>query len=222
MIPGRANPSLPLDATQSCVRRWTRMDAWQRGLVLFACAAAGATGAQAQTTLSPSPAASPSRPLQFSFPKSAANKPPLQLAPGASWDRPALAPESHKPLGVAWSGSTQDWDISAAVTFVEETRLNAADFQTGGLFETEAAIVRRFGDFRVGAVGYSARSAGETVGRGPMLGQARWRGSAAGPVVGYDATIAGKPATMSLRWYREIGTPGENGDTVSAALAFRF
>lgn len=220
MTPGRAISSLSHHATLARAPRWTDMNAWQRGLVLFACVVSGATGAHAQTALSQA-SAPKARQLEFSFPSSTARKPPLQLAPGASWDQPALAPEQPQ-LGVAWTGSTEDWDISAAVTFVEESRLSASDFQTGGLFETEAAVVRRFGDFRVGAVGYSARSAGEGVGRGPRLGQSRWKGSAAGPVIGYDATVAGNPATVSLRWYREIGTPGENGDTVSAAVALKF
>lgn len=221
MTPGRAHSPLPLHATPTRVPRWRIMSAWHRGLVLFACVAVGGTAAHAQTALSQS-SGPKARPLEFSFPSSTSRKPPLQLAPGASWEAPALAPEGKPQLGVAWTGSSEDWDISAAVTFVEESRLNASDFQTGGLFETEAAVVRRIGDFRVGAVGYSARSAGEGVGRGPKLGQARWRGSAAGPVIGYDATVAGKPATVSLRWYREIGTPGENGDTVSAAVALKF
>ncbi len=162
-------------------------------------------------------------PLKLGFPGGDFAGQPRQLAPGASWEEPQLAPgDDHPRLGVRWTGSTKDWDVSAAAGFVEASRLNAADFQTGGLFETEAAVVRRVGAFRVGAVGYSARSAGENVGRGPKLGQSRWRGSAAGPVIGYDAVVAGQPTTLSLRWYREIGTPGENGDTVSAAFAVRF
>lgn|GEM_PF-3227297 len=161
--------------------------------------------------------------LKLRFPGADFTTPPEQFAPGASWDEPQLAPNDIAPkLGVQWRGSNDEWDVSAAVAFVKESRLNAADFQTGGLFETEAAVVRRFGDFRIGAVGYTARDAGEGVGRGPKLGQSRWRGSAAGPVVGYDTKLVGQPTTVSLRWYREIGTPGENGDTVSAAFALKF
>lgn len=180
--------------------------------VLLMCAA---TAAQAQK---PAPA-----PLKLNFPGRDFADEPRQFAPGPSWEDPQLAPDGAPPrVGVRWNNSSDDWDVSAAVGFVKESRLNAADFQTGGLFETEAAVVRRFGDFRIGAVGYSARNAGENVGRGPKLGQSRWRGSAAGPVIGYDAVVAGQPTTLSLRWYREIGTPGENGDTVSAAFALRF
>lgn len=187
------------------------------GLLIAVSALLAAPMAQAQNFDSASPG------LKLRFPSDDFAPPPEQFAPGASWEDPQLAPNDASPrIGVQWRGSSNDWDVSAAVAFVKESRLNAADFQTGGLFETEAAVVRRFGDFRIGAVGYSARDAGEGVGRGPKLGQARWRGSAAGPVVGYDTTLVGQPTTVSLRWYREIGTPGENGDTVSAAFALKF
>jgi hypothetical protein len=187
------------------------------GLLIVTGLMLAAPVAHAQTS-QPAPA-----PLKLRFSGNDFTGQPRQLAPGASWEEPQLAPDGAKPsLGVRWSGSNDDWDVSAAVAMVEESRLNASDFQTGGLFETEAAVVRRVGPFRVGAAGYSARNAGENVGRGPKLGQSRWRGSAAGPVIGYDAVVAGQPTTLSLRWFREIGTPGENGDTVSAAFALRF
>ena len=193
------------------------MTAMRWGLLIAASALFAAPLAQAQELDSGAPR------LNLSFPGADFAPPPEQFAPGASWEAPQLAPNEIAPrLGVQWRGSNEEWDVSAAVAFVKESRLNAADFQTGGLFETEAAVVRRFGDFRIGAVGYSARDAGEGVGRGPKLGQSRWRGSAAGPVIGYDAVVAGQPTTLSLRWYREIGTPGENGDTVSAAFALQF
>lgn len=125
-------------------------------------------------------------------------------------------------LRLRWKGAESEWDVSAASRFVEETEANARDFQTQGLFEAEGAIVRRIGDFRVGAVGYSARSVGEKTRGGPKLGAMKWQGNAAGPIVGYDTKVAGKPATVALRWYREIDAPGENGDTVSASFALRF
>lgn len=180
-----------------------------------------ATGAaQAQNFVATKGAPTPE--LKLRFPSSPAS--PERFTPGATWEDPALAPsdDGNRRFELKWNRPDSDWDISAAVNFVEESRLNAADFQTGGLFETEAAIVRRFGDFRVGAVGYSARGAGEDVDHGPKLGSMRWKGSAAGPVIGYDADVAGQPTTLSLRWYREIGTPGENGDTVAASFALKF
>ena len=121
-----------------------------------------------------------------------------------------------------WKGKKSDWDVSAASRFVEETEANARDFQTQGLFEAEGAVVRRIGDFRFGAVGYSARTVGDKTLGGPKLGAMKWQGSAAGPIIGYDTRIVGKPATLALRWYREIDAPGENGDTVSASFAVRF
>ena len=133
---------------------------------------------------------------------------------GAARDAPAF----H----LRWKGEESEWDISAASRFVEETEANARDFQTQGLFEAEGAIVRRVGDFRIGAVGYSARSVGDKTRGGPKLGAMKWQGNAAGPIVGYDTKVAGKPATVALRWYREIDAPGENGDTVSASFAVRF
>lgn len=132
--------------------------------------------------------------------------------------REGEAPTIH----LKWKGKDSDWDISAASRFVEETEANARDFQTQGLFEAEGAVVRRIGDFRVGAVGYSARSVGDRTRVGPKLGAMKWQGNAAGPIVGYDTKVAGKPATLALRWYREIDAPGENGDTVSASFAVRF
>lgn len=196
------------------------------GVLIVAVTVLGtASVCQAQT----SPAATPTfvpleaaPPLQLRFP--GAYSGPERFAPGASWEAPALAPsdEGSRRFVLNWSDPDSDWDISAAVNFIEESKLNASDFQTGGLFETEAAITRRYGKFRIGAVGYSARGAGEDVGYGPNLGSMRWKGSAAGPVVGYDSEIAGQPATFSLRWYREIGTPGENGDTAAASFALKF
>lgn len=123
---------------------------------------------------------------------------------------------------LSWKGQDSEWDVSAASRFVEETEANARDFQTQGLFEAEGAVVRRIGDFRFGAVGYSARTVGDKTRGGPRLGAMKWQGSAAGPIIGYDTRIVGKPATVALRWYREIDAPGENGDTVSASFAVRF
>ncbi|MDB5470197.1 MAG: hypothetical protein JWR84_1757 [Caulobacter sp.] len=137
-------------------------------------------------------------------------------APDAWADRDAPA------FRLRWKGKESDWDVSAASRFVEETEANARDFQTQGLFEAEGAVVRRVGDFRIGAVGYSARTVGDKARGGPKLGAMKWQGAAAGPIVGYDTRIAGKPATLALRWYREIDAPGENGDTVSASFAVRF
>ena len=119
-------------------------------------------------------------------------------------------------------GKQIEWEMSATTSFVEETRANAVDFQTPGLFEAEGAVVRRVGDFRVGAVGYTARTVGDKTGRGPRLGPMKWQGNAVGPIVGYDTSVVGKPATLSLRWYREIDAPGEDGNTVSAAFSIRF
>lgn len=137
-------------------------------------------------------------------------------APNAWADREAPT------FRLRWKGKDSEWDVSAASRFVEETEANARDFQTQGLFEAEAAVVRRVGDFRIGAVGYSARSVGDKTRGGPRLGAMKWQGNAAGPIVGYDTRVAGKPATVALRWYREIDAPGENGDTVSASFAVRF
>ena len=134
----------------------------------------------------------------------------------------AWADREAPTLHLRWKGQDSEWDISAASRFVEETEANARDFQTQGLFEAEGAVVRRVGDFRVGAVGYSARTVGDKTRGGPKLGAMKWQGNAAGPIVGYDTRIAGKPATLALRWYREIDAPGENGDTVSASFALRF
>lgn len=194
------------------------------GVIIAVLTALGGGAAHAQALQSQAPAGPRTAPpLQLKFPKSYAA--PQTLAPGASWDAPALAPVEDgedRRLALNWHSPQSAWDVSAAVNFIEQSRLNAGDFQTGGLFEADVAVTRRFGDFRVGAVGYSARDAGENVGYGPSLGEMRWRGSAAGPVVGYDAEIAGRPATLSLRWYREIGTPGENGDTAAASFALKF
>lgn len=139
-------------------------------------------------------------------------------APDAWTDPEKPAPAIH----LQWKGGESEWDLSAASRFVEETEANARDFQTQGLFEAEGAVVRRIGDFRVGAVAYSARSVGDRTRVGPKLGPMKWQGNAAGPIVGYDTRIAGKPATLALRWYREIDAPGENGDTVAASFALRF
>ena len=193
------------------------------GVFIAVLSTLGAEAAQAQTIrpLAVEPATSSAPPLQLRFPRSYAATEPF--APGASWAEPVRgADDGSRRFRLDWQDPDSQWDISAAVNLVEESKLNAADFQTGGLFETEAAVVHRFGDFRIGAVGYSARGVGEDVGRGPKLGPMRWKGSAAGPVIGYDAEVVGQPATFSLRWYREIGTPGENGDTAAASFALRF
>lgn len=132
----------------------------------------------------------------------------------------AWADRDAPTLHLRWKGQESNWDISAASRFVEETEANARDFQTQGLFEAEGAVVRRVGDFRVGAVGYSARTVGEK--GAPKLGAMKWQGNAVGPIVWYDTRIGKKPATLSLRLYREIDAPGENGDTVSASFSMRF
>ncbi|MBX3480740.1 MAG: transporter [Caulobacter sp.] len=147
---------------------------------------------------------------------------PLLASPGARQAFRAGDDDNAPGFELRWRGEDSDWNLSAASRLVEESRANAADFQTPGLFETEAALVRKVGDFRIGAAGYSARQVGDKGKQAPKLGPMRWQGSAVGPVVGYDTRIGGKPATVSLRWYREIDAPGENGDTISAAFTLRF
>lgn len=139
---------------------------------------------------------------------------PLSLADGPG--------ETGPDLVIRWRDPERRWTVSAATRLLEETRLNAAPFQTGGLFEAEGAVVRRFGEVQVGMVGYSARQAGEGVGPSRRLGALRWTGSAVGPVVGRDVRLLGQPATLSLRYYKEIDAPGADGDTVAAGFAFRF
>lgn len=139
---------------------------------------------------------------------------PVAMTGGTVIDDPAW--------GLRWKNRDSRWSISGAATLIEQSKLNAAEFQTGGLFEAQAAVVRTFGDVQIGAVGYSARQTGEGVGAKPRLGAMRWTGSAVGPVVGYRAKVMGQPATVSLRAYREIDAPGENGSTVAAGLSFKF
>jgi hypothetical protein len=139
---------------------------------------------------------------------------PDAFTSGTAIDDPAYS--------IRWQGADNRWSVSGAARLIEESRLNAAEFQTGGLFEAQAAVVRRYGDLQVGAVGYSARQTGEGVGPRQRLGPMRWTGSAVGPVVGYRTRVLGQSATVSLRAYREIDAPGENGDSVSAGLSFRF
>jgi hypothetical protein len=147
---------------------------------------------------------------------------PLLPSPGASRFGRDAGDMDPQAFEMEWRGDEGEWNLSAASRLVEESRANAADFQTQGLFETEAALVRKIGDFRIGAAGYSARGVGDKGKQAPRLGAMRWQGSAVGPVVGYDTNLAGRPATVSLRWYREIDAPGENGDTVSASFNIRF
>lgn len=186
------------------------------GSLLFVSFALCATGAHAQSF---TPDA-----LDFE----AERLPPADGRLASAMDRPgsrgAWAPpeDEVRSFTVRRKGETSDWDVSAATRLVEETRANALDFQTAGLFEAEGAIVRRVGDFRIGAVGYTARSVNDRGASKPRLGPMRWQGSAAGPVVGYDTQVLGKPATLSVRWYREIDTTGPEGDTVSASFAIRF
>lgn len=139
---------------------------------------------------------------------------PVAMTSGTAIDDPAY--------NIRWRDAKNRWNVSGAARLIEQSKLDAAQFQTSGLFEAEAAIVRRYGDLQVGAVGYSARQTGEGVGGRQKLGPMRWTGSAVGPVVGYLTRVAGQPATVSVRWYREIDAPGENGDTVAAGVSFRF
>lgn len=184
------------------------------GHSIILLAAVCATAAKAQTA--EPPAASAVR-----LPPADGRLHPLMTRPGAT-DQSTSDFESGRSFELRWRDEGGDWNLSAASRLVEESRANAADFQTPGLFETEAALVRKVGDFRIGAAGYSARRVGDKGRQAPKLGPMRWQGSAVGPVVGYDTTVGGKPATVSLRWYREIDAPGENGDTVSAAFTLRF
>lgn len=159
--------------------------------------------------------------LPLTFGQTADRPERFQPRPG-DLDLTRAPPEPDRSFQLRWQDGDRQWDISAASRLVEESQRNAVDFQTGGLFETEAAIVRRFGPLRIGAAGYSARAAGDQVKAGPRLGAMRWQGNAAGPVVGYDAKVFGRPATLSVRWYQEFDTPGERGDTASVSMAVRF
>ncbi|HYE46905.1 MAG TPA: transporter [Caulobacter sp.] len=181
------------------------------GTGLIACSALAATAASGQALVDPA---------DLRLAPVDGRLAPRIKDPGAleGW----ASAQEPPPLRLKGADRRSEWDVSATTRFVEQTRADAIDFQTPGLFEAEGAVVRRVGDFRVGAVGYSARTVGDQAGRGPRLGPMKWQGSAVGPIVGYDTWVAGKPATLSLRWYREIDAPGENGDTVSAAFAIRF
>lgn len=183
-------------------------------VLIISAAALAATSASAQTA---GPAASSAVRLA----PADGRLQPLLPNPGAA-DRYGGMDDAARAFQFRWRGQDGEWDLSAASRLVEESRATAADFQTQGQFETEAALVRQVGDFRIGAAGYSARGVGDKGKQAPRLGPMRWQGSAVGPVVGYDTEVGGKPATVSLRWYREIDAPGENGDTLSAAFSLRF
>jgi hypothetical protein len=151
------------------------------------------------------------------------------VVPNGTYDTDKLANTSHNYPTLLFTGSytwfdpNAGWDASVAGAYLINGKNQATDYTTGNLLHVDAAVTRHFGKWQAGLVGYAMVQTTDDHGPGARLGAFRSQVYGAGPIVGYDVQIAGRPVTLLGKWYREFdGNNTVEGDTVGVAFAFKF
>jgi hypothetical protein len=118
------------------------------------------------------------------------------------------------------------WDLSAAVTYVTQSKNDATDYQSGDLLHVDWAIGKRFGAglaWEAGVQGNMVEQVGADRGSGAKLGPFKEQAFGIGPALGYSAKFGNTPVSFSAKWEHDFSTRNTfDGDVVSASVTASF
>jgi len=118
------------------------------------------------------------------------------------------------------------WDVSGNFIYVGQTTNNATDYQTGGTFNLDWAIGKRFGEglqWEAGVAGNVVDQVAGDSGSGAKLGAFEEFSFGLGPAISYGTKFSNVPVTFSAKWEHDVDTTNTfKGDvvTVSATASF--
>jgi len=115
-------------------------------------------------------------------------------------------------------------DVSAGLIYVINTENHATNYRTGNLFHLDWAVGKQLNPaWKIGAVGYLMEQVTGDSGSGATLGPEKASVWALGPAATYSFEANEMPLSVLAKWTHEIAAKNTfRGDTVSAALSFKF
>jgi hypothetical protein len=115
------------------------------------------------------------------------------------------------------------WQVNGAAVYSVNWENPATDYETGNILNLEGAIVKNFGRWGVGAVGYAMIQTTGDSGAGARLGSFESRVSGVGPIVSY---VLGNPAnglTFIGKYYQEFDAKNTfEGHVLDVAVTAKF
>ena len=116
------------------------------------------------------------------------------------------------------------WQVNGAAVYSVNWENPATDYETGNILNLEGAIVKNFGRWGVGAVGYAMIQTTGDSGAGARLGSFESRVYGAGPIMTY--TFGANPAdalTFIAKFYQEFDAENTfEGHVFDVAVSAKF
>jgi hypothetical protein len=115
------------------------------------------------------------------------------------------------------------WQVNAAAIYSVNWENPATDYETGDILNLDGAIVKSFGRWGVGAVGYAMIQTTGDSGAGARLGSFESRVYGAGPIVSYTLGDPRNGLTFIGKYYQEFDAENTfEGHTLDVAFTAKF
>lgn len=115
------------------------------------------------------------------------------------------------------------WQVNGAAIYSLNWENPATDYETGDILNLDGAIVKNFGRWGVGAVGYAMIQTTGDSGSGALLGSFESRVFGAGPILSYTMGDPRNPITFIAKYYQEFDAKNTfEGHTFDLAFTAKF
>jgi hypothetical protein len=115
------------------------------------------------------------------------------------------------------------WQVNGAAIYSVNWENPATNYETGNILNLDGAIVKNFGRWGVGAVGYAMIQTTGDSGSGARLGSFESRVFGAGPILSYTLGDPRNPLTFIAKYYQEFGAENTfEGHTFDLAFTAKF
>jgi hypothetical protein len=115
------------------------------------------------------------------------------------------------------------WQVNGAAIYSVNWENPATDYETGNILNLDGAIMKNFGRWGVGAVGYAMIQTTGDSGSGARLGSFESRVFGAGPMLSYTLGDPRNPLTFIAKFYQEFDAKNTfEGHTFDLAFTAKF
>jgi len=115
------------------------------------------------------------------------------------------------------------WQVNGAAIYSINWENPATNYETGNILNLDGAIVKNFGRWGVGAVGYAMIQTTGDSGSGARLGSFESRVFGAGPMLSYTMGDPRNPITFLAKYYQEFDAKNTfEGHTFDLAFTAKF
>ena len=127
-------------------------------------------------------------------------------------------------LGATYFDPKTGWQLNGVVVYSWNFQNSATDYETGNILNLEGAVVKNFGPFGVGAVGYAMIQTTGDSGSGARLGSFESRVYGVGPILSFTTSAdPTKSLTVLVKGYHEFDAKNTfEGNVVDVAVSFKF